>query len=82
MSPKLVPLPSAPVEGLKGLLFELEPEQAGPRIKYGMTDEAGADPSTIVTPGLTRSLPASSPSEALLERLAATRASPPCAAGR
>jgi hypothetical protein len=70
MSPKLVPLPVATPSGeLQGLLFDLGPEaEAGPRIKSGV-----ALPNSVI-PGATRD-PAStpSPSESLLQQLAATQ---------
>jgi hypothetical protein len=74
MSPKLVPLPVATPSGeLQGLLFDLGPEtEAGPRIKSGVTEES-TSPSTV-TPGSTRG-PASSPSDTLLQQLAAGQAS-------
>jgi hypothetical protein len=73
MSPKLVPLPTAtPSDELQGLLFDLGPEaDAGPRIRSGVTTQQDARPDDPVTPGSTRG-PASSPSETLLQQLAAT----------
>ena len=68
MSPKLVPLPAAPAtDDLQGLLFDLPvvPAQAGTSV-----DRGEADPAPV-TPGPTRG-PASSPSETLLQQLAAT----------
>jgi uncharacterized protein len=53
MSPKLVPLPDAPTEGLQGLLF------------------APGEDAPIVTPELIRAPPATLPSEALLQAMAA-----------
>ena len=68
MSPKLVPLPSAPAEGLQGLLFDIEAEQAGSRTRSGMARGEETDPNdTDTAPART---PASSPSETLLQQLA------------
>jgi hypothetical protein len=72
MSPKLVPLPEAQSDDLQGLLFEVGPEAAGPRVGSGVTNLEASTPTTSVTPGSTRS-PASSRSESLLQQLAATK---------
>ena len=70
MSPKLVPLPSAPAEGLQGLLFDIEAEQAGSRTRSGMARGEETDPNdTDTAPART---PASSPSETLLQQLASS----------
>ena len=71
MSPQLVPLPTSPVEGLQGLLFDVEED--GSRVTPGKTALRSDHSAPPVTPDLIRG-PASSPSETLLQQLAATQA--------
>jgi hypothetical protein len=74
MSPKLVPLPTAPAtDDLQGLLFDLGPGEAGPRVEPGATTGGEPGHNDPVTPDLIRG-PASSPSETLLHQLAAKQA--------
>jgi hypothetical protein len=76
MSPKLVPLPVATPSGeLQGLLFDLGPQAGGSRVKPAMMSEGSEDLSKAVTPDLIRGLPASSPSETLLQQLVSGKTS-------